>query len=222
MAWTVGRLRNDCNRGDRMAHHDDIIEFFSVVRIANTEQVGRLFFADRGSPSKRASEALSELAKEKLVEGEIIKLGEPKLWRLTKKAKDSKGIEKKAVPFHTAKINHWLAITDLYIEISKVEKPLIFIPEYREVIENKKIFSPDVWMVWRKKPYFVEVQRTPIRSKAWQEKWRIYEHVYSRLSERAFQPKPPAKPVKPKILVVTKQQKETIGAPRGIEVVMLS
>ncbi|MCY0892340.1 MAG: replication-relaxation family protein [Acidibacillus sp.] len=204
-----------------MAHRDDIIDFLSTVRIANTEQVGRLFYADRGSPSKRASEALSELAKEKLVEGEIVKLGTPKLWRLTKKAKDSMGIGQKGIPFNTAKTAHWLAIADLYIRLRKIERPLFFIPEYREVIENKRIFSPDAWLVWRKRPFFVEVQLTVMPSMRWKDKWKSYELFYLRLDKRAFQPKPPARPVKPQILVVSRQRDSTIGSPRGIEIIRL-
>ncbi len=204
-----------------MAHRDDLIEFLSIVRIANTEQIGRLFFADRGSPDKRASEALCALAKEKLVEGEIIRMGEPKLWRLTKKAKDLKGIEQRGIPFNTIKTVHWQSITDLYIRLSNIERPLFFIPEYREVIDNKRTFSPDAWLVWRKRPFFAEVQLTAMPSTRWKDKWNSYELFYSNLNKRAFQPKPPARPVKPQVLVVTRQTDVTIGSPKGVEIVRL-
>ncbi len=203
-----------------MARCDDVLSLLGIVKLATTEQIARMYFSNHLSPSKRASECLTSLAKQKLVEGEIIKLGRPKIWRLTKKGRDRLGISFVSLPFLTRQTNHRLAITDYYIHLCLTEKPLFFIHEYREPMENGSIFSPDAFFVWQRKAYFLEIQLTPISSVNWRKKWQVYERFYRYIEKRTFQK---AKlPVAPIVHVASKQTRETIGSPTGVEVIIFS
>lgn len=198
---------------------DDCLSTLAAVRLASTEQIARAHFGHAGSTSKRASEVLHDLEMRKQVEGESIGFGKPKVWRLTKRARDQMGITWRPPVLVSRKTAHWLALTDCYLALAVTEAPQIWVPEYRESIEDGLMFAPDAWCVWRRKPLFFEVQLTDLTTDGWRQKWKRYECYYQRLAHRAIQPKPPARPVKPVIAVVSRQQNSTIGAPKGVEII---
>lgn len=202
--------------------HGAVCATLAVVRIASTEQIARVHFASSCSPIKRASECLVRLSNQKVVEGEMTGFGRPKVWRLTKRAREERGLVWRPPVLVTRKTAHWLALTECYLQLCIEETPLIWHPEYREHIEDDVVFAPDVWMVWRRKPCFLEVQLSELSSQGWRLKWLAYQKYYDLLDKRRVQPEQPARPVKPIVIVKSHQQVSTIGGPAGVSVVKWS
>ncbi len=203
-------------RGDSnvMARRDDVLATLGVVKLANTRQIARLHFSDHLSPSKRASECLAELSIRKMVEGRLVKFGLPKVWRLTKMGREILQLSFTPVPF-SHNPDHWQSIIDFYCALSDVEKPLIFLPEYRERCDDS-LFAPDAFYVHQGRAFFLEMQLTQLTSKNWRKKWQVYEAYYASIATRNFQTA--TRPVKPSIIVVSNQMPETIGKPNDVDV----
>lgn len=152
-----------------------------------------------------------------MVEGKMTGFAAPKVWRLSKIERDRRGLQWPAPVLATRKTAHWLALTDCYLALCAIERPLKWVPEYREEIEGGVVFAPDAWAVWRRKPFFLEVQLTPLVTKKWDHKWAVYERYYAKLAARRIQPTAPSRPVKPSIVVFSSQPFTAL--PRGIELI---
>lgn len=76
----------------------------------------------------------------------------------------------------SAKIPHFLKIVDFYTQLRKVELPSSFVVEPK--LGAKGTVEPDVFMIWRKAPFYVEVQRNTYSDKVFSEKMDRYETHY--------------------------------------------
>jgi hypothetical protein len=76
----------------------------------------------------------------------------------------------------SAKINHFLAIVDFYKQLLPFEKPLMMVVEPKYGKGNPE---PDVFMIWRNTPFFVEIQRNFYNDKQMKEKIERYETYYA-------------------------------------------
>lgn len=193
-----------------------ILETLSKCPVISTDHAARYF--TNSSPGKRASEALTELSTLKLIEGKRRAIGESKVWRLSKKGREQYGVTRQPVALNSPKVNHYLAIATLYQDIQEIGKVYHWTVELREPFQigSKKLtYCPDAYC-WLKTPkgthaYFIEVQQSPITSNRWGEKWAM---ATSFMESDAF---PVAsfqtvegRVIRPRILVISKQQPETI------------
>ena len=75
----------------------------------------------------------------------------------------------------SAKINHFLAIVDFYKQLQKLDPPDMFTVEPKY---GKGKPEPDVFMIWKRAPFFVEIQRSFYSDKVMKEKMNRYEQYY--------------------------------------------
>ncbi|NBI28083.1 replication-relaxation family protein [Chengkuizengella marina] len=89
----------------------------------------------------------------------------------------SKGIKK-----NSTKIPHFLAIVNFYTEIIKYEEPKEFIVEPKY---GKEYMEPDVFMIWKGTPFYIEIQRNVYSKKIMSAKINRYEkYFYSEVWEK--------------------------------------
>src|SRR5690606_33003919 len=102
----------------------------------------------------------------------------------------------------SSKLNHFLAIADFYCEINKHARPVRFDVEPK--LGGKGYPEPDVFMIWRNTPFFIEVQQSVYSSKQWQEKLNRYERYYNTGEWQRLDWQPKDKKVLPVIWIVGK------------------
>jgi len=77
---------------------------------------------------------------------------------------------------NSAKIGHFLAILEVYKEISKQEEIEVFLVEPK--YGKKGVSEPDIFCIIRKTPFFIEVQKTVYSEKQMQDKLNRYAALY--------------------------------------------
>ncbi|PDY76967.1 replication-relaxation family protein [Bacillus cereus] len=70
------------------------------------------------------------------------------------------------------KIPHFLAIVDVYKQLIHYEKPKLFKVEPKY---GKDYMEPDAFTIWRRSPFFIEVQKSVYSKKIMQDKIDRYE-----------------------------------------------
>jgi hypothetical protein len=105
-----------------------------------------------------------------------------------------------AIKKDSAKIPHFLKIVEFYGDIIKYETPNTFIVEPKY---GKGFMEPDIFMIWKKAPFFVEIQRSVYSHKVMKEKVDRYE-AYRLSREWQNEPwQPKENKVFPKVIVIT-------------------
>lgn len=189
----------------------------SECPLVTTDQIAT-YYSHRGSPTKRASETLTELEDKKLVEGKRRAIGESKIWRLTKRGRDALGCKQKPVSFTSGKLGHYLALTDVYQSLSRMGTLSRWMLELREPFEignRAYTYCPDAFFVFQneqgKKAFLLEVQTSPITSTRWGEKWAIASSFFeSPVYKTASFQYVPNKIIRPRIVVISNQQPDTV------------
>jgi hypothetical protein len=74
------------------------------------------------------------------------------------------------------KIRHFLAIVDFYKQVRKIEEPEMFIVEPK--FGGKGLPEADVFMLWKKSPWMVEIQRNIYSTKVLTDKMNRYTNYY--------------------------------------------
>lgn len=186
--------------------------------IVSTEHVAR-YFTHRGSPHKRASEALLKLEQQKIIEGRRRAMGEAKIWRLTKKGREEHNITRQPVSFTSNKVGHYLAIASVYQDLKRIGELKRWAVELRETFGTQK-YCPDIFTVVVRggvaKAFLIEVQESPLTSTRWGEKWAVASAFFDseELKTASFQVVP-GKIIRPQIVALSSQQPETVqGASR--------
>ena len=86
------------------------------------------------------------------------------------------------------KIRHFLAIVDVYKQLLQVERPKVFQvePKYK-----KGYMEPDIFTIWRKSPFFIEVQNSIYSKAVMQTKIKRYELYFHSMEwqKEPWQPK---------------------------------
>lgn len=75
----------------------------------------------------------------------------------------------------SAKIPHFLAIVDFYKQARKHGEPKVFTVEPKY---GKYFMEPDIFMLWKGAPFFVEIQRSIYSDKVMAEKFDRYERYF--------------------------------------------
>ncbi|MCU5499359.1 replication-relaxation family protein [Bacillus wiedmannii] len=100
------------------------------------------------------------------------------------------------------KIPHFLGIVDVYKQLIYYEKPKLFKVEPKY---GKEFMKPDAFTIWRRSPFFIEVQRSVYSKKVMQDKINRYE-LYFHSQEwhnESWQPK--ESKYFPSILIITEK-----------------
>ncbi len=100
------------------------------------------------------------------------------------------------------KIPHFLGIVDVYKQLLYYEKPKLFKVEPKY---GKEFMEPDAFTIWRRSPFFIEVQRSVYSKKVMQDKINRYE-LYFHSQEwhnESWQPK--ESKFFPSILIITEK-----------------
>lgn len=113
----------------------------------------------------------------------------------------------------SAKLGHFLAIAEFYREIRAIEEPRIFHVEPK--LGAKGTAEPDVFMIWRGAPWYVEVQRSQFSDKVMRDKLARYGEYYVGATWEQEPWQPHNKRVFPYVWIVGK------GAYRSIEAASL-
>ncbi|MFJ5625287.1 hypothetical protein ACIQD3_21890 [Peribacillus loiseleuriae] len=100
----------------------------------------------------------------------------------------------------SAKIPHFLKIVEFYKAALKFEPPKSFIVEPKY---GKGFMEPDAFMIWKRAPFFVEIQRSVYSEKVMNEKFMRYVTYYmsNEWQQEAWQPAD--KNIFPKIILIT-------------------
>ncbi|QIE40464.1 hypothetical protein GM610_26870 (plasmid) [Bacillus tropicus] len=101
------------------------------------------------------------------------------------------------------KIPHFLGIVDVYKQLIHYEKPKLFKVEPKY---GKEFMEPDAFTIWRRSPFFIEVQKSVYSKKIMQDKINRYE-LYFHSQEwhnESWQPK--ESKFFPSILIITDKQ----------------
>ncbi|WHY77305.1 replication-relaxation family protein [Neobacillus sp. WH10] len=100
----------------------------------------------------------------------------------------------------STKIPHFLKIAEFYKSLIKYESPKYFIVEPKY---GKGYMEPDAFMLWKRGPFFVEIQRSIYSDKVMEEKVKRYEDYYlsNEWKQEAWQPQ--NKKVFPAVIMIT-------------------
>ncbi|EOO22717.1 replication-relaxation family protein [Bacillus cereus] len=99
------------------------------------------------------------------------------------------------------KILHFLAIADTFIEMKKYDEPthVLVEPKFGE----KGTIEPDLFCIFKRTPFFIEIQRNVYSEKVMKEKIGRYETLYFSESWKEFEWQKKDKKVFPIILFIT-------------------
>ncbi|PGK10528.1 hypothetical protein CN895_23040 [Bacillus cereus] len=98
------------------------------------------------------------------------------------------------------KIPHFLGIVDVYKQLIHYEKPKLFKVEPKY---GKEFMEPDAFTIWRRSPFFIEVQKSVYSKKIMQDKINRYELYFhsNEWHQESWQPK--ESKFFPNILIIT-------------------
>lgn len=100
----------------------------------------------------------------------------------------------------SSKIYHYLKIVEFYKRLLKYEQPRSFIVEPKY---GKGFMEPDVFMIWRRSPFFVEIQRSVYSERVMTEKVKRYEAYFLSNEWQKETWQPANKKVFPVVLLLT-------------------
>lgn len=152
--------------------HDYTVALCKAARVFTLEQIAKHpDLSWRTQPRKRAGEFLSPWKKEfEVIPAEY---GKPFVWRFSAKSKRIYGADYMRIHPLSKKISHWIRIGDLWqIMTREGGRPTVFMTEPPDSCEF------DVYTVWRKKPFLIEIQRSNLSSREWEKKWYKRKKFY--------------------------------------------
>lgn len=100
----------------------------------------------------------------------------------------------------SAKIPHFLKIVEFYRSLLNFQPPESFIVEPKY---GKGYMEPDAFMIWKRAPFFVEIQRSIYSEKVMNEKFNRYVSYYMSNEWQQEPWQPEGKKVFPKIILIT-------------------
>lgn len=155
------------------------------------------------------------MEKEKLIEGKRREIGKSKVWRLSKEGRELTGAAKVPLPFSSPKVEHVLAIGDVYQALVSTGRLLAFHYEPKDEFNagRRLVYSPDAFYALRGGgAALLEVQRSPMSSTRWAAKWAIASAYFEGGHYKGASWQPGKLPIIPRIVVLSSQEEETIKA----------
>lgn len=105
-----------------------------------------------------------------------------------------------AIKKDSAKIPHFLKIVEFYRSLLRFEDPESFIVEPKY---GKGFMEPDAFMIWKRSPFFVEIQRSIYSERIMNEKFKRYVSYYlgNEWMQESWQPA--EKKIFPKVILIS-------------------
>ncbi|PLR79697.1 hypothetical protein CVD25_06515 [Bacillus canaveralius] len=100
----------------------------------------------------------------------------------------------------STKIPHFLQIVKFYKSLKKYEDPKVFSVEPKY---GKSYMEPDAFMIWKRAPFFVEIQRSVYSTRVMAEKVKRYEEYFFSDEWKAEAWQPANKKVFPTVIMIT-------------------
>ena len=100
----------------------------------------------------------------------------------------------------SAKIPHFLKIVEFYKSLLKFQESESFIVEPKY---GKGYMEPDAFMIWKRAPFFVEIQRSVYSEKVMNEKFMRYVSYYMSNEWQQEPWQPTGKKIFPKVILIT-------------------
>lgn len=101
----------------------------------------------------------------------------------------------------SSKLQHYLGLCDVYLELRKREKPRLFEVEPKCGKGNPE---PDIFTIWRGAPFWIELQRSTYSERVMKEKMDRYERYYYSGEWHGAAWQPTEKKVFPRVWILTK------------------
>jgi hypothetical protein len=166
----------------------DIIRSLEKHRCLSRDQVAELFFSDTKNATTNANTSLKRLRDRGYIDANVERQPFVYFPKPTSIKKDGN------------KVDHFLKIADVYIQLLKMEIPEEFDIEPRYDADVR----PDIFTIVKRTPFFIEVQNSFYSQKVMQKKINLYREYfisgdYAKLS---WQPKD--NPVFPYIVIISK------------------
>ncbi|WP_238544501.1 replication-relaxation family protein [Geomicrobium sp. JCM 19037] len=114
----------------------------------------------------------------------------------------------------STKLPHFLRIADFYIDCAKYEDPALFTVEPR--VGAKGSVEPDVFMIWKNAPFYVEIQRTQYSARVFSDKLARYERHYNGGDWRNYEWQPADGALFPHVWIVGATQYDVGGTPFNV------
>jgi hypothetical protein len=127
------------------------------------DQIAQIFFRNLKNPITSANFVLKRLRRENYIEANTTL--QPYVYFPTPSL----------IKTNSQKLNHYLAIVNFYIDVCKYKQPTIFEVEKRY---GSTFMQPDIYMLWDKKEFFVEIQISRYSSAIMEEKLERYRNYY--------------------------------------------
>lgn len=170
-----------------------IIESVSKFRVLDRDQIINLHFSNIRDPISSANRVLKRLVRDNYLTYDPTRKPYNYFLNPSPIKKDS------------GKIFHFKAIADFVISAIKQGGMKEYDIEIK--LGDKGTVEPDVFMIWQKSPFFVEVQRSNQYSKSYMEKkFKRYEDYYNYGDWSNFSWQRQDKPVFPYIWIVSDNQ----------------
>ncbi|PDY14143.1 hypothetical protein COO16_04045 [Bacillus pseudomycoides] len=166
-----------------------IIDNLYRFRVLTRDQIISLHFSDLKKPISNCNLVLKRLQDRKYIKA--LRNFKPYVYIPS----DSK------IKENSQKILHFLAIADTFIEMKQYDTPTNLIVEPK--FTKKGAIEPDLFCLWKKSAFFVEVQRTVYSEKVMNEKISRYEEFYYSEVWKDFEWQKSDKKVFPIIIFIT-------------------
>lgn len=140
-----------------------IIENLLRFRVMSRDDIVDIHFSNLKQPITNANSVLKRLRRDGLIEA------------CTKNKPYLYFANPAPIKKDSQKIPHFLEIVKSYRQVRKYEEPKIFTVEPKY---EKGYMEPDVFMIWKGSPFFVEIQRNVYSEKLMKEKIDRYEAYY--------------------------------------------
>ncbi|KIQ77743.1 hypothetical protein RW25_28730 [Bacillus sp. L_1B0_8] len=140
-----------------------IIQALDLFKCMTRDQIVRLLFSDVKNPITSANFVLKRLRRDGYIDAKIDE--QPYIYFP----------EPSSVKKTSQKIKHYLAIVDFYIGICQYKSPSVFVVEKRF---GSGYIQPDIFMVWNKMAFFVEIQLSRYSSDLMKNKLKRYINYF--------------------------------------------
>lgn len=117
----------------------------------------------------------------------------------------------RSIKTDSQKINHFLAIAGFFREVRRSEQPRVFQVEPK--LGGKGLPEPDVFMIWKGAPWYIEIQRSHYTDRVMNEKLNRYEQYFVGGEWEREPWQPPTKKMFPYLWIVGKGRYKTDGRP---------
>ncbi|HET7579783.1 MAG TPA: replication-relaxation family protein [Bacillales bacterium] len=164
-----------------------IIDALNRFRCLSRDQIAAMYFDHVKHPVKNANDVLKRLRRDGYIDANTDR--QPYVYFP----------EPSAIRKDSQKVDHYLAIAGVYIEMTAYEQPREFVVEPRY---GADYMEPDAFVRWRGAPWFIEVQRSVYSDKVMNAKFNRYRRYFASNEWRDEPWQPKGRAVFPRVLLI--------------------